>query len=36
MALRPDQEDILAALPVGEAIVCSDHDDAASWIKVGL
>ncbi len=34
MALRPDQEDILAALRPGEAIVCSDHDDAASWIKI--
>jgi hypothetical protein len=36
MALRPDQEDIIAVLPIGEAIVCSDHDDAASWVKVGL
>jgi hypothetical protein len=34
MALRADQEDIIAVLPIGEAIVCSDHDDAASWIRV--
>lgn len=34
MALRPDQEDIIAALRVGEAIVCSDYDDAASWVSV--
>jgi hypothetical protein len=34
MALRPDQEAMIAALRVGEAIVCSDHDDAAAWIQV--
>lgn len=34
MALSPDQEDIIGALRVGEAIVCSDYDDAASWVSV--
>lgn len=34
MALRPDQEDIISALRLGEAIVCGDLDDAASWVKV--
>lgn len=34
MALRPDQQDVIAVLSRGQAIVCSDDDDAASWIKV--
>jgi DNA helicase HerA-like ATPase len=34
MALRPDQQDILAVLPVGSAIVCGDLDDAASWVRI--
>jgi uncharacterized protein DUF87 len=34
MALRPDQAEIIATLPVGEAIVYSDHDDAATWLKI--
>jgi DNA helicase HerA-like ATPase len=33
MALRLDQEDIIAELQRGEAIVCGDLDDA-SWVKV--
>ncbi len=34
MALRRDQEDIIAELQRGEAIVCGDLDDA-SWVRVG-
>jgi DNA helicase HerA-like ATPase len=34
MGLRPDQEDMIALLQLGEAIVCGDLDDAASWVKV--
>lgn len=34
MALRPDQQDIIAVLPVGTAIVCGDLDDAASWVRI--
>lgn len=34
MSLREDQEDIISVLQPGEAIVCSDYDDAAAWIKV--
>lgn len=34
MALRPEQEEIIAVLPPGEAIICSDLDDAASWVRV--
>lgn len=34
MALRSDQEDIIAALRRGEAVVGGDLDDAASWVKV--
>lgn len=35
MRLRPDQEAVIGALQPGEAIACSDFDDAAAWIKVG-
>jgi hypothetical protein len=34
MALRPDQAEIIATLPVGEAIVYTDRDDAATWLKI--
>jgi hypothetical protein len=34
MALRAEQATMIAALQPGEAIVCGDMDDAASWIKV--
>jgi hypothetical protein len=34
MALRPDQADTIAALPTGQAIICGDSDDAASWLKI--
>ncbi|MEW9121596.1 MAG: ATP-binding protein [Thermotaleaceae bacterium] len=34
MGLRPEQEEIISVLQPGEAIICSDYDDAATWIKV--
>lgn len=34
MMLRPDQRSIIPSLEVGNAIICGDMDDAASWIKV--
>lgn len=34
MRLRPDQEAVIGALQPGEAIVCSDFDDAAAWVKM--
>ena len=34
MRLRPDQEAVIGALQPGEAIACSDFDDAAAWIKM--
>lgn len=34
MRLRPDQEGVIGALQPGEAIVCSDFDDAAAWVLV--
>ena len=34
MALRNEQEAIIPFLEVGNAIVMSDQDDAASWIKI--
>lgn len=34
MMLRPDQKRVIGALQQGEAIVCSDFDDAAAWVKV--
>lgn len=36
MGLREDQEDTIAILPPGQAIICGDNDDAASWVKVNL
>lgn len=33
-ALREDQGDMIAALQRGEAIVCGDLDDAASWVRI--
>jgi len=33
-ALREDQKDMIAALQRGEAIVCGDLDDAASWVRI--
>jgi hypothetical protein len=32
--LRQDQAELIAVLPVGEAIISSDQDDVASWIRV--
>lgn len=34
MRLRPDQQAVIGALQPGEAIACSDFDDAAAWVKV--
>lgn len=34
MGLRPDQEDIIGVLEQGNAIVCSEQDDAAMWVKI--
>ncbi|KWW25101.1 MAG: hypothetical protein F082_1147 [bacterium F082] len=34
MALRNEQEAIIPLLEVGDAIVMSDQDDGASWIKI--
>lgn len=34
LALRPDQKDIIPTLAQGHAIIASDRDDAASWVKV--
>lgn len=34
MMLRPDQEAVVGMLQQGEAIVCSDFDDAAAWVKI--
>ncbi|MBQ7917005.1 MAG: ATP-binding protein [Firmicutes bacterium] len=34
MRLRPDQAGVIGELQQGEAIVCSDFDDAAAWVKV--
>ena len=34
MRLRPDQQAVIGALQPGEAIACSDYDDAAAWVKV--
>jgi hypothetical protein len=33
-ALREDQRDMIAVLQRGEAIVCGDLDDAASWVRI--
>lgn len=34
MGLREDQEDTISILPPGQAIICGDNDDAASWVKI--
>jgi len=34
MALRAEQETVITALRRGQAIVCGDLDDAASWVEV--
>ncbi|MCL2742068.1 MAG: hypothetical protein FWE70_08215, partial [Oscillospiraceae bacterium] len=34
LALREDQQQIISALGVGDAIVCGDMDDAAAWVKM--
>lgn len=34
MGLRKDQEDIIAVLEPGNVILCSDEDDAATWVKI--
>jgi len=34
LALREDQQRIIPALGVGDAIICGDLDDAAAWVKI--
>lgn len=34
MALRDDQKYIIPALEKGNAIICGDEDDAATWVKM--
>ena len=34
LALREDQQKIISALGVGDAIICGDMDDAAAWVKL--
>jgi hypothetical protein len=34
LALREDQQKIIPALSVGDAIICGDLDDAAAWVKL--
>lgn len=34
MALRPDQYSMIPALGIGQAILCGDMDDAATWVKI--
>jgi DNA helicase HerA-like ATPase len=34
MALREDQQRVIPALGVGDAIVCGDLDDAAAWVRL--
>ena len=34
MLLRPDQTEIIPALDIGNAIICGDMDDMASWVKI--
>lgn len=34
MMLRQDQSEIIPSLEIGNAIICGDMDDAASWMKV--
>jgi hypothetical protein len=34
LALREDQQKIIPALGVGDAIICGDLDDAAAWVRL--
>lgn len=34
LGLRPDQKDIIPLLAQGQALISSDKDDAASWVKI--
>jgi hypothetical protein len=34
LALRADQEKVIPALGVGDAIICGDMDDAAAWVRL--
>jgi Predicted ATPase len=34
LALRDDQEKVIPALSVGDAIICGDLDDAAAWVRL--
>jgi len=34
LALRPEQKDIIPTLAQANAIIASDRDDAASWVKI--
>lgn len=34
MSMRPDQEELMSALRIGEAIVASDLDDGAMWLRM--
>lgn len=36
MAFRDDQKYIIPALEKGNAIICGDEDDAASWVRIPL
>lgn len=34
MALREDQKKMIPSLEIGNAIICGDMDDAATWVKI--
>lgn len=34
LALREDQQKVIPALNVGDAIICGDMDDAAAWVRL--
>jgi len=34
LALREDQQAVIPALGVGDAIICGDLDDAAAWVRI--
>lgn len=34
LALREDQQKVIPALGVGDAIICGDLDDAAAWVRL--
>lgn len=34
LALRPDQTTIIPSLEIGNAILCGDMDDAATWVQI--